>query len=250
MQLTQHIAVTLLAATDALFIPDRDPSARPRHQALGERRRAFPDAGIPWASERVAPGLDEAGRKEVQRALEDLVGQGVVETFRPNGAKTLGARLTDKGDASTRALCGVPTLTTTIPTLEALECAGAGPDAVAFMGQTWVPETALAGVAWGDHERQSQLVMLEHRLLPGLAGGFVRSNCSVRGHCWYSLDPDWRKRLPSESPALPEKNDLAHREYLERLKEALRALWSCPPEHEREIGEIPMPVSSPRTGCG
>ena len=51
-QLLDRIEVTILAATDAVFIPDRDPNANPRHQVISERRRTFPDRGSPWSSDR------------------------------------------------------------------------------------------------------------------------------------------------------------------------------------------------------
>ncbi len=55
-------------------------------------------------AEKAMPGLDETGRKQVQRALEDLVGQGLVDALRPKGAKTVGVRLTDAGEARVRAM--------------------------------------------------------------------------------------------------------------------------------------------------
>ena len=47
LSLRDQTLVTVLAATDAVFIPDRDPTTRPRHQAICERRWSFPKRGIP-----------------------------------------------------------------------------------------------------------------------------------------------------------------------------------------------------------
>ncbi len=43
MDLHDKTLVTILAASDAVFIPDRDPTARPRHQVISERRWKFPE---------------------------------------------------------------------------------------------------------------------------------------------------------------------------------------------------------------
>ena len=58
--------IAILAATDAVFIPDRDPMAGRRHTVIRERRQT---AAVPWPSEKVLPGLDDAGRKQVQLGL-------------------------------------------------------------------------------------------------------------------------------------------------------------------------------------
>ena len=71
MELADQILLAVLAATDAVFIPDRDPLAR-KHRVIAERRAQFPGYGVPWASEKILPGLDDLGRKQVQRALDRL----------------------------------------------------------------------------------------------------------------------------------------------------------------------------------
>lgn len=57
MNLEDWALVAILAATDAVFIPSRDPRSL-RHRIICERRSA---AGIPWASERVLPGAGRDG---------------------------------------------------------------------------------------------------------------------------------------------------------------------------------------------
>lgn len=146
MELTNDILLAILAATDAVFIPDRDPMDFNRHVVIYERRRDFPDAGIPWASEKAMPGLDETGRKQVQRALEDLVGQGLVDALRPKGAKTVGVKLTDAGEARVRALCGLPLFEGTQAAVDQLVRLLEDDSACVFQGRIWTPETVLAGV--------------------------------------------------------------------------------------------------------
>jgi len=107
--------LAILAATDAVFIPDRNPSAR---RAVKYERRSAP--GVPWASEKALPGLDEAARKQVPRALDELSARDLVATFRPRAAKTLFVRLTDVGDERARAMAGLPRVENSLPLVEGI----------------------------------------------------------------------------------------------------------------------------------
>jgi hypothetical protein len=241
MELTDDILLAILAATDALFIPDRDPCDHNRHAVLYERRRDFPDAGIPWASEKAMPGLDETGRKQVQRALEGLVGQGLVDALRPKGAKTVGVRLTDAGEARVRAMCGLPLFEGAQAAVDHLVRLIEDDSACVYMGRIWTPETALAGVPWGDDERRHKFVEVEERLLPALVRGLVVSNCTVRGHCWYSLNV-LQPTLPPVPADGPSRLELARGQYYGRVKHEMADLRLAEPLNAREIGDIPMPV--------
>jgi hypothetical protein len=241
MQLTDDILLAILAATDAVFIPDRDPMDFNRHTVLYERRRDFPDTGVPWASEKAMPGLDEAGRKQVQRALEDLVGQGLVDALRPKGAKTVGVRLTDAGEARVRAMCGLPLFEGAQAVVDQLTSLVSDDSACMANTRIWTPETKLAGVEWGDNTRKHLLVDVEERLLPALVRGQVVSNCTVRGHCWYSVHPK-PTPMPPMPADLPSRLELARGQYYGRLKHELAELRMAEPLNSREIGEIPMPV--------
>lgn len=243
--LPDQILLAILAATDAVFIPDRDPLAHPRHAVIYERRKAFAYSGIPWASERVLPGLDDTGRKQVQRMLDELAIAGLVQTFQPKGAKTLGASLSAAGEARARALAGLPALCDALAAVGQLADLLRSDAACAFQGRTWLPETARAGVPWGDHEHRHAFVELEETFLPALVRGWAESNCSVQGHCWYALTDAGREQLGKPArptPEQPASNDQARREYYFRMKNEMYALASAKPDCEREIGEIPMPV--------
>lgn len=240
-----EILFAVLAATDAVFIPDRDPTARPRCVVIYERRRDFPHFGVPWASEKVLPGLDDAGRKQVQRSLEHLAAIGMVETVQPKAVKTLGVRLTDAGDAHVRALAGLPTLADALPVVRRIYDLLSADVACQFLGRVWVPETALAGVRWGDNDQRHKLVEVEELLLPALVRNYAVSNCTVRGHCWYTITPagfDAIKSPPPLASDLPDADADARREYYGRIHLEIRALAAAKPDNEREIGEIPMPV--------
>ena len=114
LNLEELALVAILAATDAIFIPSRDPGSM-AHRIICERRTAN---GIHWASERVLPGLDETARKQVQRALDELAVRNWVATIQPHATKTLAVRLTDLGDAHARALVGLPQVGESLPTIE------------------------------------------------------------------------------------------------------------------------------------
>ena len=240
-----EILFAVLAATDAVFIPDRDPTAHRRHVVIYERRRDFPHFGIPWASEKVLPGLDDAGRKQVQRSLEHLAAIGLVETIQPKAVKTLGVRLTDAGEVQVRALAGLPTLADAIPVVRRIHDLLSADVACQFLGRVWIPETALAGVRWGDNDQGHKFVEVEELLLPALIRNYAVSNCTVRGHCWYTITPPGLDAIKSPPPLpgdLPQAAIDARREYYSRLHLEIRALAAAKPDNEREIGEIPMPV--------
>jgi hypothetical protein len=252
ISLPDQILLAVLSATDAVFLPDRDPLAHPRHVVIHERRQGFVHGGVPWASERVLPGLDDAARKQVQRSLDELALEGLVLTYQPKGAKTLGVRLAHSGDARARALVGLPTLHDAVGLLAQLADITRHDATCAFLGRTWVAETALAGVRWGDHANRHRFVEIEDRLLPALVRGWAVSNCSVQGHCWYSITSAGRELL-TQQPAVAMTEGVvscesARREYYHRVRQELLTLAAAKPECEREIGEIPMPVSpmSPR----
>ncbi len=61
MQLDDQIVLTVLGCSDATFVPDRDPRFFRRHTVIYERRKAFFGTGIDWGSDKVNPGLDDAG---------------------------------------------------------------------------------------------------------------------------------------------------------------------------------------------
>lgn len=194
------------------------------------------------ASEKVLPGLDESERKRVQRALDDLAARGWVATVEPNASKTLAVRLTQLGDAHTRALVGIPQVEASLPVVEQIRTLMGGDEVCDACGKVCVPETTLAGVRWGDNERRKAFVDVEEKLLPALARRWVESNCWVQGHCWYTLGPIEPASLPVVAD-LPALSDLARAEYYHRIEMELDALARSRPDCEREIGDVPMPVA-------
>jgi hypothetical protein len=236
LEYSDRILLGLLAATDAVFIPDRDPLSRKRHAVLWERRKYFRQRGLPWSSEAVEGASDEAVRKRVQREIDRLKGARFVHAYRPQGSKTVGLRLTDAGDQYTRALAGLPTLASSLVLISRLRELTQSDAARPWLGRMWVPETVLTGVEWGDNEQSYKYVELEEQLLPAIVRGWVICNCSIRGHGWYSLV---KPSPPTSIPAKAPEKSVAARE--------ISALYVAKPENDREIGQIPMPVCPERS---
>lgn len=244
LEYSDRILLGLLAATDAVFIPDRDPLSRKRHTVLWERRKYFRQRGLPWSSEFVDGATDEAIRKRVQREIDRLKSARFVHAYRPQGSKTVGLRLTEAGDQYTRALAGLPTLVSSLALLPRLRELAQSDSARPWLGRTWVPETVLTGVEWGDNERRHVYVELEEQLLPAMVRGWVISNCSLRGHGWYSLV---NSSPPTSIPAkAPDQSVAARDGYYRQIHDEISALYVAKPENDREIGQIPMPVCPER----
>lgn len=261
MQDRIRIIVGILADTDALFSPNRSWK-RPRPTVIYEQRRDYPAGGVVWRSD----AHDEAGRKAMQRELESLCADGLVKTFRPRRVKTLGVKLTAKGEALARALCGLPNLEQAIGGVLNILMHADGPDAGAnFDGSIWVAETALAGVDWAqcaaDKEARHKLVYVEDMLLPALIRGWIVSNSSIQGHVWYSptaeglemLEAERRKPDPPDAPPAPPPapfDEEAAEYYLERFIETGGYFDTATPKCPGELGGIPLAVSMPQRNVG
>ena len=261
MQDRTRIILGILADTDAVFCPNRSWK-RPRPTAIYEHRRDYPAGGVPWRSD----ALDEAGCKATQRDLEALCVEGMVKTFRPKRVKTLGVKLTAKGEALARALCGLPNLVQAIGGVMHATMHLEGPEAgVNWDGRFWIPETTLAGVDWvkcaADKDARHKLVFVEEIMLPALIRGWIIANADIHGRVWYSPTPEGlamieaerRKPDPPDAPPAPPPaafDEEAADYYLERFTETAGRFDTAAPQCEREIGEIPLPVSMPRRKAG
>ena len=111
---TSGLLIRLLAETDALYLPFRDPTAT--WWAFGwTMRRHYPTRGLPWRSHERS---GSAAAKATERKLKDLVDAGSIKTLRPRGIKTLCVRLTDEGDQLARALADIPNLDCGVATVK------------------------------------------------------------------------------------------------------------------------------------
>jgi hypothetical protein len=240
----EQVLLTILAATDAAWLPMRTWTP-PVPANTYFARRDFSRQGVPW----VSGAASEADRKEAQRLVETLAGQGVVQLFRPRRLKTLGVRLTDEGEGLARRLCGLP----------GLEIARSALAEVVRLSSErqkgCVSEAALAGVAWSHPRSGKILARLEDQVLPGLIRGWLESNADIIGHVYYRAT-DIGRRAAIESPAgewsrvspqneAPRDDGAKERYgfYLERLDAALARLRTAEPQDQREIGLLPLPAS-------
>ena len=240
-----ELLVQILAEIDAVFTPQRTWT-RPLPTVLYERRRDYPTLGVRWMSGKAT----EAGRKQIQRDLEELVDGGFAVSCRPKNVKTLGVRLTDFGEAYARALCG-------------MDCLGFALEAVATVNRLADhPDAAGAGCVCEDliteishHEvglnpdLWSQYLAMETIALPALVRGWMRSNSDIKGRVWYWLTdtgksilenpPTWNFELPDEVPGM-------YKAWDDALVAAQKVLAAAKPQQPRELGYIPIPVSLPR----
>ena len=248
-ELNDQVLVSVLAATDALWLPNRHPGNRERDATVNLRRRDFPKYGVPWNSSKIIPGANEAARKEIQREVETQATYGLLVQAR-RAERTQALRLTERGAAYARFIVGLP-LTDALPILDRLWDMRDDPRGTDFLNRPWAPETALTGSSWGSPGADEAFAECETMLLPALAEGLVISNCSLQGHGWYSLTPLGAK-LAKERIEEGERGgprtmpDGARKEaaefYLERIEAELALLGVPPLESGGELGLIPMPL--------
>jgi hypothetical protein len=246
--------LAILAKTDAVFWPIRNHDT-PGRRAFYERRRAFLSAGLPWAS----GAASEAGRKAAQRELDALRAEGLVKTYNPRGARTLGVRLTGTADDCLRRKLGLATYADALGFLDELYRRREDPDGFDGIGTgtggglPWSSEQALTGIRWGDNDKRVYYVLLTEDLLPLLWRGLVESNSSVQGHVWYGLTAEGYELAAGRDetgeacldypPPLPEPgDDEAFAFYHDRRREEIDAIESATPKDTRDLGDIPLPV--------
>jgi hypothetical protein len=159
-------------------------------------------------------------------------------------------KLTDTGEAQARALCDLPPVGDGWLTLVKL-AAHSIPQPRTF-DQRWVPETALAGVAWSDtadRAAREQIMAVENMALPALARGLVVANSDCRGRVYYSISPagwsvlDNPHDYPPDPAPAPAADPEASAVYNERIVSAVHDLDTRAPERPGEIGYVPLPVS-------
>lgn len=243
----QTILLELVAAVDAIYRPFRGPWLTDVPAVLGECRRDYPIAGLPWLSGEST----EAGRKQAQRDLEELADEGLADVIRAKG-RAVGVRLTELGDQTARALAGVPNVDQSFAALLKLVDLRLAKHGVDLYGQFWIPETGYTGIPWGDPRNDSRgdnlLGKLQARLVPALARGWLDSLSSIQGHGWYSVTPEGIAAAAEPFngqllPALPRPHKHGYEIYSVAVHDALNKLAKQQPKSAGEIGMIPMPVS-------
>lgn len=247
--------ISILAKVDALFWPYRgaDPDAR---RAVAELRAEYRDIGLPWRT----PG-DAAARTAAIRELDAMGEAGRLVVTRTPGRVAVFVKLPDAVDTELRRMATLADYAGALPLLGWIRHEISKGRCVSHGGQTWVRETDLAGVEYGQPGAGKVLGMYAEYLLPLLVRGLVDSNADGAGRVWYALTPAGdtlaADQLGPETPSLPLEPDPAARDaYLLATRADRAALDSLKPRDAGEIGPIPMPVgragASTQTaaGCG
>lgn len=237
MDARTRILVTILAETDAVWLPNRK-SRRPRPANVYIARRDYAAAGVPWGSNEPS----EAGRKAAQRELEALADAELVRVSRPKRMRALGVKLTDAGDVLARGLCGLPGVYSAWVAMQELATHSRRPPET--MRDVWVPEIALAG----RNMDAAELAAIENMILPALVRGRVVSAADIAGRVSYALTPaGWRfldgAAGPRDDEGGPTEADAdAVALYDEHLAAEMGRLDTADAD-PREIGDIPLPVA-------
>ena len=238
------ILISLLAATDAVWLPSRESHSGELNVAVTnayETRKAYRESGVSWSS----GGRSEAERKEMQRALEDLSRDGLVTIARPNLSKTLFVKLTDTSYNRLRRQCGLPCRAIGFLMLRLVALYSTRPAKV--YQHLFVPETKLnKGRGWGDGF-QNELFDVSQRALPALSAGWLDSRSDCQRHVyywvttagWQFLD-DGSKPTDTESIKRDSRFELAYYQSL-RLERA--RLFTRTPTDDCELGWLPLPVA-------
>lgn len=248
----QNALVSLLSQQDSVWLSPRRHfrhEGEPPRGTLYDLQQAYLGAGLPWHSKLFFPTADEAERKAAERLLGELARDGLVTTAMPRRSRTLGVKLTCRGDQIARALVGLPGITDAW--VSAVEIRDrTNPDLPAFsdrccqafggLGPLWLPETDLAGKQWGEPGADKEFMLCEDMAMGGIVRQWIVVNCSVRGHAWYCPGkiPD---AMPPIVEDLPDYSKACRVAFFEKLRADRAAIANVPPT--LEIGKIPLPVS-------
>ena len=243
---TDSILVSLVAATDAIWLPSREchgggNGVNAAVTNCHELRKQFGEFGLSLASGETT----DAGRKQKQRAVDDMSSKSLLTIAKPGLTKTIFVKLTEGAYGHIRQQCGLPGSGVGFRTLELVAEHSKRPATV--MQDIWIPETKLnGGRGWGDGH-QNELFDVAQRALPALVAGWLTTNCdssrrvyyNVTATGWRLLDDGW-KPDPIDIAPLNEEIEIAYYECLpiERAKLTTRA-----PNRGGELGCSPIPNS-------
>lgn len=241
----ETILISLLAATDAIWLPSREchgDQLNPAVTNAWELRKQFRESGVSWSSgERT-----EAGRKQAQRDLEELAHTGLVKLSKPNDSRTLFVKLTDAAYDRLRRQSGLPGFEIGFLMLRLIALYSIRPATVCQ--HVYVPETKLnKGRGWGDGF-QNELFAVHQRSLPALVAGWLdsRSDCqrhvyfSITSAGWSLLDDVPRPDFATEAIKRDSRFELAyyHSLHIERAR-----LFTRTPDCDGELGWLALPVA-------
>lgn len=234
-----RLLVTCLALQDSLFTPLRRPDYQSCcRQSAPHLANLYPDQGVPLR------GLchDGKSRKKIERMLPELQRQGLLDIFSDRQRSSV--RLTDLGDRTARALCGLPSLENCAATMLRIK----------ELNNRMVSELILCDPPRAEYDASDEqceaLLRVELKLLPALVRGWVVVHSCGNGTGWYSntrlgLDEIDTIEPSDVLPALTTGID----DYLDSLnasRERLRQKKIV----ENDIGLIHLPCCNPPSRKG
>jgi hypothetical protein len=233
--------IDILARIDALYWPFRgDLDAR---RAVYELRQDYRELGLSWRI-----GGDAAARQAKLRELDAMAGAGRISVVRAPGHKSAFVKLTDAVDTELRRLACLADYQASLHLLGCLKEEIAAGRCFSHCGQTWVRETHLAGIAYGEPDTGRILGAYAEYMLPLLVRGLAESNADIQGRVWYTLTPAGEAIAPSwqEAESLPLRgyDPAARKRYLTATRRERGRLADCTPRNPQDIEPIPLPVST------
>jgi len=231
-----NLLVSVLASTDALWLPCRDPRSNAWVNTHLARTSYRAGLGGCW---RPLQGATEQQRKQRQRALDAMSADGLLVLARRRESRLVGATLTPVGEAMARALCGLPGSEAAVASEDELR--RLGDSEFAAVEGRWISERGLARQNYGDDT--SEFVLVENMLLPSLVAGRVESLSDSLGRCWYMLTDDGTPNVPPEPTDVEPWCDDLRSLYEQELSRHLDHFAQAKPQTRHEIGPIPLRCS-------
>ena len=233
-----RIMTAILSRTDAIFRPLRSMDwASPGPTNLWQARQDFLTGGVGLNA-----GGSEVNRKEHQRLLDGLVGDGLIT--KSGSGRAARFKLIDVSEAHIRALCGLPSLADSyeflIRVIDLERETDHGP---------LTPEYILTGTT--NYEQSPdfthKIFELELLVLPAIIHGWLDAGSDIHGRTYFSATALGRQiatSLPPSPPAnLPSYDDATNDLYLSTRRKYREELRTAKPKNPSEIGFVPLPCS-------
>lgn len=248
---SDRILIGIVAATDAIHWPQRDPSAR-SWSRFAVARTACRAWGVPWTATAAA----DHERRAERDALAGLIADDLILRASSPGDRIIRLRLTDAGESRARGLAGLPSLAESFAAMRRLaKLQRTSPEAVCNPSTSppgwWTRETTVAGKDYPALNRERPpfkcLRRVAERLLPMLLRGWIESNSDNAGHVCYRVTDAGLSALPSPptfTASDAERDDEAVEHYAAAFNRASERIASVDePSGRGEIGPVPLPSS-------
>lgn len=197
----QKALVTILASTDAVWLPPRGiPADSAIHVVYDEARSTYRDAGAPWRPDLVE-SRTVGGRKRAERLLSEALDDGYA-TAEGATSRRLAAKLTRRGEALARWLAVLPMHAEAAGALARLQDLLARGRYAVDCGTPHLDEVEASGSSYGDPNNGDAIARFEESammLLPRRSASTVHG---TDGRVWWRVDPK------AKAPTLPEDVEL------------------------------------------